>query len=345
MQLSDLKPSEKDAAGIAVVDIYAINSPFYAVYRTRVRVMVHFADEQAIAESQRQRLAALAALRGQINSLIDGWYNSKNPELKNKAEYLDRRVADALITALEGDMTNASDILTEIRNEVIADRKSRARFLYLISASIASFLLSSILVLECIIRHSPDTEFGVAGGILGAFFSISIGIRSRTIRTDLHWSDNASDAVLRIAVGTIAGFVIVCLYRVGLVSWLTFPTNISSPWMTNFVLGFIGGFSERMIPDLLTKVNSGNINSISGQDAAVTASKGPLNANGRAAATDARTISKTEPHVEDTVDSCLCDAHPVEGEEVTQDKDLPAATGGVTTENVAPSPSPQTKGG
>lgn len=349
MQLSDLTINEKDAAGILVVDIYTRNAPFYAVYRTKVRVMVQFADDQATAVLQRKQLAALAALRGQINSLIDGWYNSKDAELKTRAEHLDRRVADALITALEGDIPNASEILTEIRNEVIADRKSRARFLYLISASLASFVFAFILFIVCLFRHPPTIEYGIAGGIIGAFFSISIGIRSRTIRTDLHWRDNTSDAVLRIAVGMIAGLVIVCLYRLELVSVLQFPKPISaSQWMPNFILGFLGGFTERMIPDLLSKFGSENSNTVMGQDAAVTASKGPTNAASSASAATAAiataTTAKAEPNAEDATDSCLCDAHPVEGEEVTQDSELPVATGGVTSENIAPSPLPQTKG-
>lgn len=349
MQLNELKINEKDAAGIVVVDIYTINPPLYAVYRTKVRVMVQFADDQATAVLQRKQLAVLAALRGQINCLIDGWYNSNNSEIKIRAEYLDRRVADALITALEGDIPNASEILTEIRNEVIADRKSRARFLYLISASIASAFFAFIIFIICIIRNTPTIEYGIAGGILGAFFSISIGIRSRTIRTDIHWRDNTSDAVLRIAVGTIAGLVIVCLYRLGLVSMLQFPKTISaSVWMPNFILGFLGGFTERMIPDLLSRISSENSHVNKEQDAAVTASKGPstnmgLASAAMAAATAAVTMN-TEPHAEDTVDACLCDAHPVEGEEVTLDAELPAATGGVTSENVASSSSSQTKG-
>lgn len=343
MQLNELKINEKDAAGIVVVDIYTVNVPLYAVYRTAVRVMVQFADDQATAVLQRKQLAALAALRGQINGLIDGWYNSNSTELKNRAEHLDRRVADALITALEGDIPNASEILTEIRNEVIADRKSRARFLYLISASIASLAVAFILFIICLFRHQPTIEYGIVGGILGAFFSISIGIRSRTIRTDLHWRDNTSDAVLRIAVGMIAGLVIVCFYRLGLVNILQFPKPISQiPWMPNFILGFLGGFTERMIPDLLARIGSESSNDSKGLDAAVIASKGPSNAAAASAASAAITAvavtANAELNAEDTIDSCLCDAHPVEGEEVTRDEDLPAATGGVTSENITPAP-------
>jgi hypothetical protein len=345
MQLSELKIGEKDAAGIVVFDIYTINSKCYAVYRTKARVMVQFADDHTLAESQRQKLASLAALRGQINSLIDGWYNSKSDELKKRAEHLDRRVADALITALEGDQPNASEILTEIRNEVIVDRKSRARFLYLISASLAALIFTIALVIVCLIRHSPNIEYGVAGGILGAFFSISIGIRSRTIRTDLHWRDNTSDAVLRVAVGMIAGFVIVCLYRLGFIDWLKFPQSLtSSLWMPNFILGFLGGFAERLIPDLLSKVASGNGSAIPEQDAAVNASKKPVDTSTSASVSGTAVATTSVPHAEDNIDSCLCDAQPVAGEEVTLDSDLPVATGGVTRENVAPSPPPQSKG-
>lgn len=73
MQLSELKIGEKDAAGIVVFDIYTINSKCYAVYRTKARVMVQFADDHNLAESQRQNWPLWRHCEGKsIASLMAG---------------------------------------------------------------------------------------------------------------------------------------------------------------------------------------------------------------------------------------------------------------------------------
>src|SRR5689334_2058230 len=123
MNVADLVPDAWDALGFKIIAIYARKPPEYAVYRTMHRVLIHFADDPAISDEQRKSLAQLAPVRGEINGLIDGWRSAPDrnrilgvrvrngPHRRSKAERYDRRTADALQVALEGDLTGAGVVL------------------------------------------------------------------------------------------------------------------------------------------------------------------------------------------------------------------------------------------
>ncbi|MBV9842765.1 MAG: hypothetical protein JOY99_14725 [Sphingomonadaceae bacterium] len=378
-QLASVEGNKKDKNGQPVVCVYVINPPIYAIYRTRLRVMIEFADAAQVAAEQRTRLAPLAPLRGQISGLIDGWHDNARKDLKARADHLDRRVADALTIALEGDVPSAAVLLTEIRDEIIDDRKSKARVLYLLAAVITSTMLALAVLASyasgfgphCVVTasHHPARALvlcpsdpaagllnGAGGGILGAFFSIAIGLRSRSILTDFHWVDNASDAVLRVVVGVISAILITCLIGAHMVAGLAFgPMNATAaaaagdPLMVSFVFGFLAGFSERLIPDLLAKTTviastpgappSGDaaatiavVNKISGTQPLIANAAAMKTGNAAPAAAPADGAADAEADA----DSCLCDAPPVTGETVTADVDLPVAVGGVSADTPAP---------
>src|SRR6476661_5105194 len=96
MQVEAIKTEGLDPAGKKITDVYVKNPPFYAIYHTDQRVMVHYDDTTAEAKRQSELLAPLSPIRGEINGLIDGWRSSPKQNLKDKAKRYERRVADAL---------------------------------------------------------------------------------------------------------------------------------------------------------------------------------------------------------------------------------------------------------
>ena len=134
-------------------------------------------------------------------------------------------------------------------------------------ASIAAVLLIAILSALTSGRYVSVYGFSAqvrtlwaaaAVGALGAFFSIAIAIRGRTVLTDLHSRDNAADAVLRIVIGAIAAGLLVCfvLSRVAVVTIGGTALEVgtgNSAWMVTVIAAFLAGFSERLVPDLLEK--------------------------------------------------------------------------------------------
>ena len=208
VHVADLQVKQPDAAGVEVLAIYARNAPEYAVYRTAHRVCVHFADDRAKSDEQRKAFAQLSPLRGEINGCVDPWRAARDgkrflwirtgPRMREKAERYDRRVADALIVGLEGDLTGAGALLETIKNDSLGERVGWARFEYLVAAYVAASALTMVALFVSLVDELEkcrlgrmlclpeawDLWSGSAAGAFGAFFSIALAIRGRTILPD-----------------------------------------------------------------------------------------------------------------------------------------------------------------
>lgn len=376
--VADVRAEMPDAAHQMVKNIYAKNPPKYAVYQTAERVMVHFADDPEVSSEQRRVLAQLAPLRGETNGLIDDWREKpdrykvwgiikrKNgAAIRKRAERYDRRIADALVVALEGDLTGAGAFLQEIKDDVLEERTGWSRFEYLTVAICVVFAFTILLpgiasavrfVIEAILASfnielsgcSPSNDprcFGSAtelwrgaiAGALGSFFSIALGIRKRTILPDLNKYNNFMDAALRVAIGIIAGMMLVALVvsefvtiRIG---------DVGSEKLDDLylgIVGFVGGFAERLVPDLLEKVEAKQ-----GEKPVLRKPEPEMDdpsANNRAgtpapaAAGEGHLPVPEEPAEPDDghEDGCIEDAEIAE-EDLTPDEALPASAGGVET--------------
>jgi len=345
LSLSNLRVGADDAAGARVTVIYAKNSPLYAVYRTDDRVLIQFADDGDKANAQRAAMAQLNPLRGEINGLIDGWKKSQQEHVKAKAARYDRRTADALGMACEGDVADAGVLLTEIKQDLFDARTSLARLSYLIWASAGVFVS---VVVAWLFARSPLSAalcgagaisgavwIGAASGSVGAFFSIAVGMQNRTILTDLHKLENACDAIIRLVIGFIAAAILICLLGSGLVHLVlgSIPIDLSSPppagtaawWMKVLVVGFLAGFSERLVPDLLGKMAAAAITpaSSASEKVAIQGAKPGLAPPPPPPPAPPPPIGNNS-----ALDACLCSA-PVRDDEITPDAALPSASGGV----------------
>lgn len=387
LRIDDLEVGRKDSAGNTIVCMYAKKPPSYAVYREPMKVVVHFAEDPRREAKQRAALACLNPLRGQISGLIDGWRTTKHdlreleddhenagffkrlslrPRLgrirrnKGRADRYDRRVADAMVMGLEGGTSDAVALLTEIRDEVKAERESIAETDYLLWAGLAGlvfmgaiWLISSIAV----IPNPPDklnlVWTGAGVGVLGAFFSIATGLRNRAILIDLQKWDNRRDAILRIAVGTIGAGIVLSLILAQLVSitGITDTLNDARTAVTMAsVIGFLAGFSERAVGNLLATATGTLTGERKVEDVAAAQARAAAQPGGAVAAAAAAAVAVEAEFAEDAaapadhpevgVDACLCDAPPLDSEVLTKDEDLPVAVGGVSADVVAPDMAP-----
>ena len=345
MDVAEVALNRPDAAGSPVEEVYARNPPFYAVYRTKDRVTVHYADAGVMAggmeeqAKQRADLAPLNPLRGEIAGLIDGWRGSERVKLKSKARYFDRRVADALIVALQGDLPSASSLLQAIKDDAKDERISWARFQYLLVASAAVLVVVSLIGFftsewfgKSVHAFPADTKsiwLASAVGAVGAFFSIATGIRGRTVLPDLRMRDNAADGVLRIVIGVIAAVVLVCLVQSKIVGLKIGEVEVAASTATLVALiAFTAGFLERLVPDLLAK----SVVAAPAEPAAQ-AVRPAVNPQLQPSPAVMPPVTSAEVHdhdVDDISDACLCDPDKaIDPDDATGDAELPVAVGGV----------------
>jgi hypothetical protein len=361
---------QRDSGGVEIDTVYTKVDPVYAVFGTCERVVVQFADDDALGLEQRRALAPLNPVRGEINGLVDGWRSSNKDHDKSKARIFDRRVADALVVALQGDPASAGPLLAAIKADILAERTSIARRQYMIVAAAAvlvvlcvtSLLASSFTTMDYMFK----TVWATAGfGALGAFFSSALAIRDRSIGTDLQRGDNIADATLRVLIGAISGAILYCLLRTDLIqlklgnSYIppiqrctgpnghvvcTPPSDIMEYFV--ILLAFIAGFSERMVGDLLNKATA-TVGAASNPLAGTTpppssptpsAGANEQNPRGNAQAAPpaaARAQAAEASSADDAAEGCVSD-HPVPESQQTSDVELPEATGGVETPAAAP---------
>ena len=378
LNVADIERGGVDDMGVRIIQVYGKKPPEYAVYRTRERVVIQFADAPAVTQEQRKAMAVLNPLRGEINGLIDGWRNSfidiclsymywlfpkkakaapqagdTEPPARpanadqRRAERFDRRVGDALIVAFENDVASAQTLLAKIKQDILDERIARARFEYLLVAGLTAAL--AMLVVHQYFDHWKGAAFellvAAGAGAVGAFFSIAIAIRSRTVLPDLQRLNNLLDALLRVMIGVIAGAVLIALMRSGAVSLkigdaeLEAATCIAGTagckpypiWLYVMLVGFIAGFSERFVPDLLEKVSSA---SGENKSDAITPSPSPPNpATPDAQPPNANAPDAPEPQDDDdpTVVADHCHGDELTDAEITADEALPPASGGVAS--------------
>lgn len=184
-------------------------------------------------------------------------------------------------------------------------------------------------------------------GALGAFFSVATGLKDRTIKIDLNYFENLLDAALRITIGLIAGTVAGWLVFSGILP-ITVPGSTDAKLWTAqttmflLVIGFLAGFLERLVPDLLAKTGS-----MVGGIAPAVASGGTTTATLAATrvAADARKAdiigdeqadagSTGGAETDSEIEGCT---HGEEREldDPAEDEELPEATGGVADSRAA----------
>lgn len=252
IRVSDIRKGQLDCRGEKVDFVYVRRRNCFAIYRSSGRILVQYADKEDDAKKQIANIAELLPLRDRLQYLVS--------DLASPHAY-QWQIAESLRLGLDGQKEAAKHTMQGAIDNIMAMRVSQGRTTYLLYAGLSVILVIALLAATTaaiVFIKGSDPGFGLdslmqatGSGAMGALLSTAIALRARTLATDGSWKSNIVDSAARIMIGVISAAILYLFLASGLVGSFSLPTESDKVWKVVLLAGFLAGFLERLVPDLL----------------------------------------------------------------------------------------------
>ncbi len=275
--LSSVQIGSVDKLGNKIKEILWISSD-YAIYLTGRGVFIHFSDRKDKEIEQRIAFTVICPELCELRYLISEMHGThlhpfflvkkyfKQTRSDDQGHSLfDHNIAQSLMLLMEGKQDDAKSIATAALNMAI-NRSTNDNTIRYIRASIfaALILFLTLCVLYVISRFFSEIQisevspFFVASfyGILGASFSIITRVQSFEMKPCQQSNMNYWMACIRIMLGLIGGLSFF-LFAQSPLGRAFVNQDIVSGWKGAALIGFLGGFAERLVQTVFRRTASG----------------------------------------------------------------------------------------
>jgi hypothetical protein len=264
--LEQLRRNEPDKLGNKVEDICWVGAD-YAIYRSERGVYVHFSNCRDVEKQQRIRFTEICPELCELRYLTaqmrprSKFRLSKRPH-DHQDDLFEHNMAQALMLVMEDKTEDGRKIaekaLAMAVRRVTNDNTIRYVRVALL-AGIASLGVGVAALAGTRLSDVPAmTPYIVAGmaGATGAVLSIATRLQAFELRPCDESSMNKLMAAMRVGLGIIAAialFLMATTVLSEMVQKILPKVNGKIPWETPALLGFLAGFAERLIPNLLRR--------------------------------------------------------------------------------------------
>jgi hypothetical protein len=276
--LSDLEPGKRDKLGNTVQEILWLGAQ-YAIYRSDKGIYVHFSDSPEKEKDQTRRFAEICPELCELRYLtiqMRGWswpWSSGD----HKHTLYEHNMAQALMLMMEDN----SELAKKIAQESLAMAVRRVTTDNTIRYVRACFICGGVCIalgllgLLCLnyfgyaeaTRWRPYVVGGMFGAI-GAIFSIVTRLQAFKLKPCDGSRMNYWMSTIRVVMGVISAIALLLfidtlfgdvvlskLAGSADIKHITDTVDVNTKnvvlWQAVAVLGFIGGFAERLIPNIL----------------------------------------------------------------------------------------------
>jgi hypothetical protein len=254
--VADIRKNRTDCRG-EKIDFVFFRRKDYVIYRSGAKIFVHYADDEKLAREQVANTAELLPLRGRLQYLV------KDMEAPHAYHW---QIAEAFRLGLDGQKDAAKKVLEDAINNILAKRVSKGRIAYIFYAGLAALLVvlvTGAAAIWCPVFAAAAHDTGsspvhlllaTGSGAVGALLSTAIALRARTVATEGDLTSNVVDSAVRILIGVISAAALYVLLDSNLLKGLSLTPQALGEgrlWQIALLAGFVAGFLERMVPDLL----------------------------------------------------------------------------------------------
>lgn len=250
--LSQVMPGKRDKRDRKILDVLWAVSQF-RIYKTKFGISPHFSDDPQEAEKQQQRYLALGAKLSSVNHVLMTMPFGRHP-------YFNREIARAIAQALKGLDEDGRKTLDAVERHAEKLRVAFGRISYLAVCLFVVALMGAVLAYYGV-ASAPPIWLAAACGGMGALLSVAISVPTLAIDVETSFLMHYVNGVLRILIGIIGATICYIAIRAGAFGDLIPGIEVindpaADPSLHRYAVAFVSvlaGFSERLIPDMLSR--------------------------------------------------------------------------------------------